>query len=107
MLSEEWDTQNMTSILLVRIPADRNEMQRVMKCKEDRGNTFNCDCSCAACHTKLVSCHTGVRTSVWFGGIPYAKVTIAQNRDSVVKDTHTKHIKNQQLWFRDYLETEI
>lgn len=56
--------KKLTTILLVRIPADRSEMQRVMKCKEERGNTFNCDCSCAACHTKLVSCHTGVRTSV-------------------------------------------
>lgn len=68
--------------LLVRVPVDE---ETVMKCKEEIGNTFNCDGSCTACHAKLVSCHTGVETSIRFGCIPYPKVTAAQNGDPVVK----------------------
>lgn len=67
---------------MVRVPADE---ETVMKCKEEIGNTFNCDGSCTACHAKLVSCHTGVETSIRFGCIPYPKVTAAQNGDPVVK----------------------
>lgn len=58
--------------------------------KRGRGNTFNCDASCAACHAKLVSCHTGVEPCIRFGCIPYPKVAVAQNGDPVVKKKKDK-----------------
>lgn len=56
-----------------------------MKCKDEKGQTFNCDASCAARHAKLVACHTGVEACVRFGYVPYAKVTVVQNGNPVVK----------------------
>lgn len=77
--------KEVSSTTLVRVPADRSATETVMKCKEGIGNTFNGDASCAACHAKLVPCHTGVETCIRFGCIPYPKVTVVQDGDPVVK----------------------
>lgn len=72
------------SILWVSVPVNRAAKETVMKYKEVVGNTFNRDTSCAACHPKLVSCHTGVEAYIRFGCIPYPKAAVVQNGDPVV-----------------------
>lgn len=66
-----------------------------MKCKEGKGNTFNGDTSCAACHAKLVSCNTGVETCIRFGCIPNPKVTVVQDGDPGVRKKKTVNVTFQ------------
>lgn len=81
---KETHLKKVSSVLLVRVPADWALKETVMKIKEGTGNTFNCDAPCAACHTKLVPRHAGVETCVRFGRIPYTKIPVIQDGDPVV-----------------------
>lgn len=44
--------------------------------------TFDHESTGAACHSKLVSCHTSVKTCIWFGCILYPEVSVVQDGNS-------------------------